>query len=466
MLFILMLLHISQNTNVEELVSSFSIETLKGMFDALHFGRTTDCKSMQEHLCNLAKEMTPEDPSSFIRDLQRQLPPAPNAPLNPNPIRHASPLTSDWKGIKLQNVGNTCYINAALNAILSVDCIRKNLDSMDMNVFTDGKMAIISLYMFFSLFLMLLGLIKVRDGIHADGENLRQFLRAIHGQFGIGEVVEERFKEGEQNCSSVCAEILLDYLSNVNGHSEYVNQLTCRGCSNPLGPTHPEVAIVRNLEPLDSVKAMISTSSEDIDGDFIHHCQVDERDVMLALAQIDEHAKRLAKTRPQFQKVLNQTLETSTGKEKPEATKANLHSLFKLKRDTMVKLKVNVRQLGVAVARKEERKISKAGDFLVISVPRDPRRPRETEPTPELTINGQQYIIRSTINHQGPSPLKGHYTASVYCQNKWYLVDDDKPIRSYSGKNPWPKFSTMYFYERVGPVQPPTPTGNLVSGLK
>ena len=132
---------------MEELVSSFSIETLKGMFDALHFGRTTDCKSMQEHLCNLAKEMTPEDPSSFIRDLQRQLPPAPNAPLNPNPIRHASPLTSDWKGIKLQNVGNTCYINAALNAILSVDCIRKSLDSMDMNVFTDGKMAIISMYM-------------------------------------------------------------------------------------------------------------------------------------------------------------------------------------------------------------------------------------------------------------------------------------------------------------------------------
>ena len=127
-----------KKTNVAKLVSSFATEKLKGMFEALYFGKTSDNKSMQNELCKLANEMNPDDPVSFIRDLECQLPSTATVPSNP--IRHAVPVTSDWKGLRLRNVGNTCYLNAAVNAILSVECIRNGLNSMDQNVFTDGKM--------------------------------------------------------------------------------------------------------------------------------------------------------------------------------------------------------------------------------------------------------------------------------------------------------------------------------------
>ena len=57
---------------------------------------------------------------------------APPVPLdNPNAIMH--PIVTSWKGIPLKNVGNTCYLTAAANGLLSIQCIRNGLDSLEEN---------------------------------------------------------------------------------------------------------------------------------------------------------------------------------------------------------------------------------------------------------------------------------------------------------------------------------------------
>ena len=59
---------------------------------------------------------------------------APPVPLeNPNAIMHPIVTTDDWKGVPLENVGNTCYLTAAANGLLSIQCIRNGLDTLEEN---------------------------------------------------------------------------------------------------------------------------------------------------------------------------------------------------------------------------------------------------------------------------------------------------------------------------------------------
>ena len=57
---------------------------------------------------------------------------APPVPLeNPNAIMHPIVTRDDWKGVPLRNVGNTCYLTAAANGLLSIQCIRNGLDTLE-----------------------------------------------------------------------------------------------------------------------------------------------------------------------------------------------------------------------------------------------------------------------------------------------------------------------------------------------
>ena len=60
---------------------------------------------------------------------------------NQNTSMRPNDKEDDWRGIPLENVGNTCYLNATLNCLLSVGCIRNGLDKMgdDHNPITKGK---------------------------------------------------------------------------------------------------------------------------------------------------------------------------------------------------------------------------------------------------------------------------------------------------------------------------------------
>ena len=68
---------------------------------------------------------------------------APPVPLeNPNAIMHPIVTRDDWKGVPLKNVGNTCYLTAAANGLLSIQCIRNGLGTLEdnqQNVIPRGK---------------------------------------------------------------------------------------------------------------------------------------------------------------------------------------------------------------------------------------------------------------------------------------------------------------------------------------
>ena len=210
-------------------------------------------------------------------------------------------------------------------------------------------------------------------------DSLRENLSNFHGFIGN----YPRFEKGRQNDAGEAVGTLLEYVKNADGNSWYLDKKSCSFCSDPIGPQNPTKGLTHNLTPKATVKEMISSETQVLDPEYIHHCQ------------------------------------------------DNLGNKAK------------------AVPIIETRKIVDAGDFLVISSARDPRNPIETYPTEVLTINDKKYVIRSAINHHGATPKSGHYTASVFSNNRWYYVDDYEIIREMSGPTPYPKLSTFYFYEKM-----------------
>ena len=46
-------------------------------------------------------------------------------------------------------------------------------------------------------------------------------------------------------------------------------------------------------------------------------------------------------------------------------------------------------------------------------------------PLANLQFHGQSYNLAAVVNHHG-SVSSGHYTASICCDDQWFLCDDDK----------------------------------------
>ena len=46
-------------------------------------------------------------------------------------------------------------------------------------------------------------------------------------------------------------------------------------------------------------------------------------------------------------------------------------------------------------------------------------------PLTDLQFHGQLYNLAAVVNHLG-SVSSGHYTASIFCNDQWFLCDDDK----------------------------------------
>ena len=102
----------------------------------------------------------------------------------------------------------------------------------------------------------------------------------------------------------------------------------------------------------------------------------------------------------------------------------------------------------------EETKLTEAKEFFVFTGEHGAGHEQvQTYPTEVLTINGQDYIIRGVINHHGVDRKSGHYTCSIFSQNRWFLVDDFH-ISEMKGSNPYPTSGLVYFYEKRGENEP------------
>ena len=67
----------------------------------------------------------------------------PEAPLDlfktiENAVKMANVASDGWRGIRLFNRGNTCYLNSDMNGLLSIKAIRNGLDTMQEDPFTSG----------------------------------------------------------------------------------------------------------------------------------------------------------------------------------------------------------------------------------------------------------------------------------------------------------------------------------------
>ena len=346
---------------------------------------------------------------------------APTAPLdlsqnNQSAIMPSVAIPNTYKGIQLQNPGgnNRCYLNSTTVGLLSIKCLRESLENMGDHSIIQGKLAkeLASISDHFLNLSFFVGLIKVRNGEVHTTEHIRRDLERLHGVFDPTLTREARFREGQQNDASVCTDVLLNYIQNLNGYSTFVNKIICSGtkisngekCEKTVGPATHLSGLLHSLAPEDSVKEMISKSNSDIEVDFVHKCQVTKDQIKLALAQIDEEAKMDSR----YKKVLEKTMKSATGDENAPKTKDNLYSLLRLKYATMEKLEGKVNRIGTAVARQEISRLENAGDFLIITAKRDPNNEIVTYPTPELTISGKKYVIRATVDHIGPTPEMGH----------------------------------------------------------
>ena len=326
---------------------------------------------------------------------------------------------------------------------------------------------------------------RLRNGDIGHAEDLRNQLYTQFGQ--VGNYL--RFERGRQNDAGEAVDVLVGQLKNLDGKYALLEKRQCSACKNDLN-VNPASSIpghIHNLTPKESVGKMVKTSTEQLDADFVHICRVSRAKILKEIKSLDsgeygditkeksaydpaDSTKKLLKyVHQQYdamreRKIVFEPIRTSATRDEviaevkkldegPHASKETLYQVLRKKYEALREAQkkdnsITFRTIGIAAGVTESMEIDRAGDFLVISAARDPRNPIETYPTEVLTINEKDYVIRSTINHIGNDPQSGHYTASVYSNNKWYKIDDDT-ITEMKGRKPWPKLSTFYFYEKM-----------------
>ena len=286
---------------------------------------------------------------------------------------------------------------------------------------------------------LLTDFIRVRDGDVHDAISIRNNLFAFYADsFGP----ELRFVAGEQECASEATERLLQHITKVDGNYVYRNEVKCSNpkCKNKdISGFNQPPGLIDALVPKGTVEEMINSKTEVLDPDYVHVCQVTEEEIRNELARLDnsEHSE-ISRGVPYC----------------PTASKENLYESLIAKYKALDENGIKLQRIGTAIPTIQVAKIEEAGDYLVFTAVRDPQVKKvETYPTEVLTINGQRYVIRATVDLEGKSPKEGHYTASVFSNNRWYEVNDYRTIQLWSKKDPkrpWPKTSTIYFYEKMG----------------
>ena len=296
-------------------------------------------------------------------------------------------------------------------------------------------------------------MIRIRDGAIDHAGNLREELHTYFGQIGN----YPRFEPGRQNDAGEAIDVLVQQIKNLDGNYVLNEMRCCSSCMSPLNvsPASFKPGLIHNLTPKATVGEMVKSDTEYYDKDFIHICRLRREEILKELTSLDTGVYGfITRNAP--------NVSYNHGNSNEELYQALRNKYEALKKAQKKDRTITFRTIGTAAETIESMKIESAGDFLVISAARDPQNPIKTYPTEILTINEKDYVIRSAINHHGTRPTNGHYTASVFSNNRWYNVDDNDDITEMSGDEPWPHFSTFYFYEKMPENEPPTQQNDLV----
>ena len=282
-------------------------------------------------------------------------------------------------------------------------------------------------------------MIRIRDRQVEDCVSIRDNLHAFYKDH-FGKTL--RFAAGQQECASEALDRLLDHIQTVDGNYRYPNQVSC---SNPLCPD-PNIAAgdmdlgkLHTIFAKDRVEEMICTQYEHLDPTYVHSCQVTPQQIRDEFERLDNSEHFIIARRFPY-----------SATDSHEQSYQKLIAKYKALDDNGIQ----IQRIGNAIPTIQVNKIQDPQQFLIFAATRNPLDPKETYPTEVLTIDGQQYVIRSIVVHEGHDPRDGHYKSFVFSNNRWYEVNDFCRIKELQGEKPWPKLGTIYFYEKLGENEP------------